>query len=257
MSTHSSVPFRAIGIVLIAAAAAAIGMFSLYTGDSAYTWQPVPADIPGREWIARVNGLILVIGAATLIVPRTRRTGAAILALTFLSWVLLLHLPRMVRGEEAAWLGLFEMTAASAGCWAVLGLTATGVRSGFAKWSAGPPVTKLATLCFAVALPFFGLSHFKYAVPAASMLPAWMPGALALTYLTGAGHVAAGLSLLTGVLTRIASSLLCFMLASFVFLLHVPRVLNDPHSRYEWTMLSVSVLLSGAAWVIAAVVHEK
>src|SRR5690606_29458387 len=88
------------------------------------------------------------------------------------------------------------------------------------------------------------------------MIPAWFPQRLLFTYLTGAGHVAAGLSLLTGVLLRLSTALLCFMFACFVLLLHVPRVLNDPTSRHEWTMLFVASLFNGAAWLVAAVARS-
>jgi hypothetical protein len=40
------------------------------------------------------------------------------------------------------------------------------------------------------------------------------------------------------------------MCASFVVLLHVPRVIADPKSQVEWTMLCVATAIGGAAWVI-------
>jgi hypothetical protein len=46
------------------------------------------------------------------------------------------------------------------------------------------------------------------------------------------------------------------MLACFVVLLHVPRVLTNPGSRFEWTMMFVAILFSGAAWVIASIVRS-
>jgi uncharacterized membrane protein YphA (DoxX/SURF4 family) len=115
----------------------------------------------------------------------------------------------------------------------------------------------LGRICFALCLPPLGLSHFIYAEPAASLLPTWMPAALFLTYLTGAGHISAGVSLVTGVLARFAAPLLCAMFGSFVLLLHLPRVLASPNSRYEWTMLLVSLALNGAAWVIAAAIQQR
>jgi hypothetical protein len=40
------------------------------------------------------------------------------------------------------------------------------------------------------------------------------------------------------------------MCASFVVLLHIPRVLAAPASQLEWTMLCISLAITGAAWVI-------
>lgn len=111
-----------------------------------------------------------------------------------------------------------------------------------------------ARIGFGIGLIGCGASHFIYAEPASQMIPDWFPARLFFTYLTGAGHIAAGLSLISGIAMRTATPLLCFMFASFVCLLHVPRVLVDPGNRFEWTMLVVSVLLNGAAWVMAAAV---
>lgn len=82
------------------------------------------------------------------------------------------------------------------------------------------------------------------------MIPRWIPFPLFWAYVTGCGHVAAGLSLVSGIAVRLASTLLAAMLACFVILLHIPRVLADPASRIEWTMLAIAMSLTGAAWIM-------
>lgn len=75
-----------------------------------------------------------------------------------------------------------------------------------------------------------GLPHFAYAEITASMIPGWMPAHLILAYVTGAGHLAAGLGILTGVLPRLAATLEALMLSSFLLQVHMPNIFaNPPH----------------------------
>ena len=60
----------------------------------------------------------------------------------------------------------------------------------------------------------------------------------------------AGLALLSGVQARLAATLTTFMMACFVVLLHLPRVIANPELRVEWIMLAVSSSLTGAAWLV-------
>ena len=99
----------------------------------------------------------------------------------------------------------------------------------------------------------FGLAHFVYDDFSATMIPRWMPAPPFWVYLTGCGHLAAGLSLISGVATRLATTLLSAMFACFVLLLHLPRVVSDPGSRVEWIMLGVSTSLTGAAWIVRTI----
>lgn len=244
--------FARIGCVLLAAMTATVGLFSIVTGDFAYTWQPVPETLPFREIAARAVGLVLVIASGLFLAPRTARRGLFMLTAIFAAWLVLLHVPRL--GEN--WLGFFEFLLPLGACLALIGLSALDAESKPLSSRLTPAQLILAgRVMFGVGLIGCGASHFVYGEFAAQMIPAWIPGRLFLTYLTGAGHIAAGASLMSGILLRLSTALLCFMLACFVLLLHVPRVLADPTSRYEWTMMFVAMLFNGAAWLIAAAVR--
>src|ERR1700736_1322006 len=86
----------------------------------------------------------------------------------------------------------------------------------------------------------------------ASMIPAWLPQRLALAYVTGAAHTAAGAGMLFGVMPRLAATLEAAMMGVFVALVHVPGILSEPTSRVQWTMLFVAVTLTGATTAAAA-----
>jgi len=88
------------------------------------------------------------------------------------------------------------------------------------------------------------------------MVPSWLPYRLGFAYLTGAGHLTAGLALLLGIVPALAATLEASMITSFVLLLHMPGVFSEPHSRLQWTMLSVASAHAGAAWLIAGSIRR-
>jgi hypothetical protein len=47
------------------------------------------------------------------------------------------------------------------------------------------------------------------------------------------------------------------MVSGFVLLLHIPRVIHDPGSRAEWTMLVIATSISAAAWCAAGSFARK
>jgi len=83
------------------------------------------------------------------------------------------------------------------------------------------------------------------------MIPAWFPEQLALAYLTGAGHAAAGIAILMNVLPRLAATMEACMMGCFVLFLHIPGVITEPTSRFQWTMMFVAVSITGAAAIVA------
>jgi uncharacterized membrane protein YphA (DoxX/SURF4 family) len=67
---------------------------------------------------------------------------------------------------------------------------------------------------------------------------------------TGAGHLAAGLALVSGIQARLAAGCLAGMMACFALLVHLPRVINAPDSHAEWIMLAISTAMSGSALLL-------
>lgn len=254
ISTEAAAAGRT-GRIAFALGLLALGILSVYSGDFAYQWQPVPAELPARELLARMTGLLCAGVGLALLLPATASIAALGTAAIFWIWLLLLHVPTLLTSGDN-WLGAAELLALASGGWTAMAMFSSRSAAVLPEWLIAPRALTIARLGFAISLPVFGLSHFVYAEPAAGLLPEWMPGRLFWTYFTGVAHVAAGLSLLSGILSRIAARLLCLMFACFVLLLHIPRVVAAPGSRYEWTMLLMSVLLNGAAWMIAASVLE-
>ena len=223
----------------------ALGVLGVASGDFAFQWEPVPADMPARATLAMAAGVLEVAAAVMLVPGRLRAAGAWLAALLLAGWTLL-HVPGVVRkpASIADWLGVAESVAMAS---AALMLAA----SRFGAAAAGK-VRRVGAILFGLSALVFGLSHFAYADFTASMIPAWLPQRVALAWLTGAAHALAGLAILADIRRTLAAALEGLMMASFVALVHLPRVLAHPDSRFEWTMLFVALTLSASAGLVAA-----
>jgi uncharacterized membrane protein len=251
---HGVGQVRVIGMghFLLAVGFAGLGILSLLSGDFALNWQPVPLWVPWRSQLAYFSGVVLLACGVGLLLKRSAWLSALTLTIDVLIWLLVLQIPRVAAhpSSESTWLGFSENLVLVAGGWTLLiSLGASDDRS------TNPVVSedsvRVARFLFAASLPLIGLSHFVYSQLTAAMVPTWLPNRVALAYLTGVAHMAAGVGLLLGVLPRLASTLEATMLSLFTLLVWVPRVVAAPASRAEWTAMLVSAALTGAAWVVA------
>jgi uncharacterized membrane protein YphA (DoxX/SURF4 family) len=200
---------------------------------------PMPPWAPGGRVGAYVVGAILVAIAACIISGKYVRESSLALAVFFLLCVLVLHTQRLQsvlhNGNERT-RALEPLAMAGAAL----------VLSGYSK-----AVTAAGRVLFALTLLFFGWQHFIYAQFIATLIPAWMPGHLYLTYFTGAAFIAAGLAILSGLLARQGAMWLGIMFLLWVLTLHAPRVAAAMHNADEWTSAVVAVAMAGASWIVA------
>jgi uncharacterized membrane protein YphA (DoxX/SURF4 family) len=232
---HHAVPYAAGAILL--------GAVGLWFQDFAMQWQAVPEWLPAMPF-AYLSGAILVAGGALLLAGR-ERIGALLLASFYGLWVVAFHLPPTLAkaiGSIGAWNAPAEITFLTAG-----GLALFASQAGRAR----PKLLLLARVLAGVSAIVFGCAHFNYIEFTASFVPAWIPPSQVFwAWATGAGHLAAGIALVTGVQARLAATCLAAMMGSFVVLLHIPRVIASPEQHIEWIMVAVASSLTGAALLI-------
>jgi uncharacterized membrane protein YphA (DoxX/SURF4 family) len=190
--------------------------------------------------LAHANGVILIAASAAILASRAAKFGGCALAAFLALWAVL-NAPRVIAGVEAAWLAPAEILAVACAAW-IASDAKTGLR--------------IVHIVFGLCAIAFGVAHFLYLEFTASMIPAFVPLHLFFAAFTGAGHVAAGLSIISGFLAWLGAALLALMFTLFVLLLHIPRVLADPANRIEWTMLCHATALTGAAWLIASSIRR-
>ena len=221
-----------------------LGAVGIWFHDFALQWQPVPADFPLRTQFAIVTGLLLILGGGETLSGKFARAGGLLLACIYGLWVLILHVPLVIAkpSDFGTWNGVAEIVFMIAGA-VTLYASAAGTVS--ARVQHG--------ICIATGLAalVFGAAHFKYAEFTATMVPAWIPpNQIFWAYATGVAHLAAGLSLLSGIRAQLGATLLAAMMALFVILVHVPRVAAAPDDQLQWIMLGVALSLSGSAWLV-------
>jgi uncharacterized membrane protein YphA (DoxX/SURF4 family) len=229
---------------LYALGAILLGAVGIWFHDFAMQWQPVPAGIPWRLPLAYLSGLLLIVGGGAILSRRGERGGALLLAAFYGLWVIALHLPNALAGWKhiGAWNAVAEITVMTMGGVALFAAGAGAMRG---------QLTLVARILTGASAIVFGCAHFNYIDFTASMVPAWIPPNQTFwAWATGAGHLAAGLALVSGIQARLAATLLAAMMASFAVLLHIPRVIAAPDQHVEWIMLAVSSSLAGAVWLV-------
>jgi uncharacterized membrane protein YphA (DoxX/SURF4 family) len=243
-----------VGRVLLASGLGAIAVQNLVTAGFLPELQPVPSWWPAPDFFAILTGATLAGACAFAAAGKRVRTAGTVVALILSLWTLVLHVPRLAAHptDGGVVTGAFEILALAGAAW-MLAAGAPPDRSLHAKWNrlidrAGG----VGMICYAVSLPVFGILHFVYIDYVASVIPAWIPGHVFWGYATGVAHIAAGLSIVTGIAARLAARLLGVMFGAWVVLLHVPRAAADVTSRPEWTSLLVALAMCGGAWLVAA-----
>jgi len=238
MSVVSAVRF------MLAAAAASVAILALVYGDYAPAWHAFPAWIPGRKLCVEGLATALLAASAALCVHRTAIAGLWGIGVYYVIWAVIASAPIFAAPFSiGAWYGSVEALSALAGV-ALLG-------------SAPPFALRTAQAVFGLTCVFYGWSHFVYADYTASMVPAWLPGRLAVAYFTGACHMAAGLALIAGIMPRLAATLEAVMMSLFGLLVWVPTLLISDKPKWatppqnQWSELVVNLVLASAAWIVA------
>lgn len=240
------------GANVYGAAALLLGATVAISGDFVTTWQPVPEDAPGHAILVFIGATLLIGGGAMVQWPRTRRIGAAILALVFFAFALLwarrvIGFPRIL----GTWLGTAEELAIVLGGCALFlpPLLRRGRRA--MAWLA-------LRIVFGFCALLFGAAHFLYVKETAALVPAWLPPDPHFwAYLTGACDIAAGLALVSGLLALLAARLLTLMFLVFQLLVWLPQLFQHPHDPTAWGGNGVNLALVGAAWIIAELVEAQ
>lgn len=229
------------GRVCYGSSLAGFGLLNAIYADGVFGLEPVPSWAPTRAGWSWLTGTCLVAAALGIASGKAVRRGAVVAAGVIGVWVLVLQVPQLIASpsDGGAWTTAFETLALWGGA---LALVASGV---------GVPVG-LAPTMYAACLPVFGVLHFIYRAYVASVIPAWIPNPDAWAIGTGVAFIVAGLGMLSGVLSRLAATMVGLMFAMWVAVLHAPRALSSmPASRAEWTSLCVALGMCGSAWVIA------
>jgi uncharacterized membrane protein len=239
------------GRLLFGLAIAAFGVEHLVCARFGEAVAPVIPWVPGLPWDAYLMGLVLLAAGLCIAADVQAWLAATVLGIVFVLCVLLLQVPRVAVSslDVGVRTRAFE-TLAVAG----VALTLAGMLSGdhhSRRW------IRSGRCLFGVSCVVFGIDHFIVIDFIARLVPAWIPGGLFWAYLTGAGFIAAGLSIATNWLARWGATLLGIMFALWFLVLHAPRILGlsqvagAPRDPNEWSSAFIALAMCGGAWIFA------
>lgn len=106
---------------------------------------------------------------------------------------------------------------------------------------------------FAIPFAIFGLFHFMNAQAMADyVVPAYMPAKAIWVYLSGAGLIAAAVSMVIGKYDKLATTLLAVFLLLLVVMVHLPGAMaGGDGAQASMSMLLKDLSLAGAAMMYA------
>jgi uncharacterized membrane protein len=107
-------------------------------------------------------------------------------------------------------------------------------------------------LLFGIPMAIFGADHFTAAKFVAGAVPSWIPAHLFWVYFVGVSLIAAAISLVTKIQSRLAAALLGIMIFLFVVLIHVPNWFAMPYDNIRLTLVLRDLALSAGALAFAA-----
>jgi uncharacterized membrane protein len=235
-----------------------LGILALVYGDFAMVWQPVPDWVPGRTALAYASGVIMLLGGVGLLVRAMAAWSVRVLFPYIIVWTSL-KLPALYVAPkmEAVWLGFGELAVLFAGGWILFARMSDLPEGSPLKILTSEKSIRIAQMFFGVWLIPIGLSHIFYVQATMDLVPGWLPYHKGWAYLTGAGHIAAGLGVLFSVFPRLAAMAEAAMIGVFTLLVWGPKIAAAPKERLPWTAFFISWAIAAAAWVVAQSIGAK
>jgi uncharacterized membrane protein len=186
--------------------------------------QVVPPWMPGRLFWTYFVGLCLIAAALSLVLGKYIRLTATLLAIMFLLFVVLIHLPNVAAHPENRFVWAVaarDLTFAAGAC-----ALAESLRT------RGSPFLTPVRLYVALALIFFGVEHFLHpqcapGVPLEKVTPDWFPLRMLLGYFSGAVIFVGGAAMLFPRYARTAAAGVGLLFTLLTVFLYGPILLSS------------------------------
>lgn len=234
--TERYFPRRTVSVMAIGALTVGAGIFG-----AAQTWQGqagVDSDLPSLA----VNGSLA--GASLALLILQREAWAAILFTIVSGAYCVVATVDALPGatELTAWVLPAQMLALAGA-----GLLQVSLVTRFAVYRC----TILATAAIALMCALFGVIHLLNAATIASMVPTWIPMRESWPFVTGGIQVVAAVGMLIPRTRRLATLVIAAMFASWIIVLHLPRLASAPTDFGEWAFAAMALALTGALLSVA------
>jgi uncharacterized membrane protein len=247
------------GRLIFALAIAALGVENIVCTRSLETVVPVLPWVPAHSWWGYSVGIAFLGLAFGIVADAEGGLSATLLGIVIVVCDLLLRVPLAFATplDVSIRTTVFEDLALAGAALTLAGILPKGRY--LQGQSARDKLILWGRWLFAISSVVFGVDHFLVLDRIASLVPTWIPGAMFWAWFTGAGFIAAGLSLATKWMARPMALLLALMFGLWVLLLHGPRVAMPPrtYDPNEWSSAFIALAMCGACLIMAESVSER
>jgi uncharacterized membrane protein YphA (DoxX/SURF4 family) len=264
MTTKTSAAFISVGRLFFAIGLIAWGIQHLVAGDFVTRVVPSwPAWLPARTMSAYLVGAALIAAGAAIALDVKGRAAALAFSLFALVSFVLLHVPLAAKDSliGGRWTGAGKALVMCGGASCIALSLSEGQRDDPGGRWASASVRDSVILWGRVSLGAFmilcGIQHFKFAQFVATLVPAWIPGAMFWTYFAGVALIAGGIGIIVPRVTRLAAILSGAMIFSWVFLVHIPLVVKNPQSTTDVAAVFEALAFSGVAFLLVGLAARK
>lgn len=227
---------------LFGAAALLLGVASLALhGQLISNWR-----LPGDGVFIFVTSIAQIAGGAAMQFRKSERLGAVILGVVYLLFSLTFVPDIFTRpGVYASWGNVCYQLSLVTGAVVAYGLSSPSAP--YAK-----TICKAAVMLLGLCNISFAVEQVEFLARTVDLVPKWVPPngmfwAIATTVAFGL----AGISLLIGYKSLLASRLLALMLALFGVAIWIPTLIADPKTHSNWSEGLETFAIAGAAWIVA------
>ncbi len=257
VTSEESKSYLKIGMLFTGLGSALAGVLDLIWGEFEPAHQPIQAwgdHLAGIPALAYFAAALLIVGGIGLSVRRTSRVGAALLAIVYGVFTCfplprLLTAPHFLGYHLTVYIGLLVGV-----CQQLILFVPTVVVWDLLRNGGQLPAlwARLARWAFGLCCIDFGLAHLTGVGLVARMIPGWLPfSGTFWTVITGLAFVAAGMSIMSGILEGIATRLLGLMLLIFSVTVLTPGIFAQPHSHVAWGGDAYNIAAMGSVWMFA------
>jgi uncharacterized membrane protein len=244
---------------------------ALHLSGAAFIMPLVPPYMPWRLFWAYFVGFGLLAASLSIATKLQVRWSGMLFGIMMFLFVAMLHIPRALANprDRIAWVIVIREMSFAGGGWILAGNAMGGqsksrfviVERVFIEIA--PFLITVGRVLIAIAAIFYGVEHFLHpanvpGVPLEKLMPAWIPGHLLISYLTGTILVIAGTSILLDKKTQMAATYLGTWIVLLVLFIYGPiliAALADPGTAVKVEGINYfadTLLFAGAILALAS-----
>jgi len=246
------------GRLFYAIAVSLIGIQFIIYSDFSSSLFPLSFPFMGRNLIMRSFGIITFLCGFAMGIEKYIAQASIILASLLTIVLLLVHVPGIFAHPRDGW----ALTAAFELLALIAGALMFPANYSFNKLNRTPAnswmkVAKWGLILFAVSLAAVGIQYFVDGEDFASVVPSWIPMENIVTYGIGFIFLAFALIFFTGWRLLLGAGLLSLLFLALIFIVHTPRIVENPRSHDDWTNGFLALAMSGIGMIVGGNIPRR